>query len=296
MEPRFGYDFSQVRVHTGAIAAESARAVKAMAYTVGNDVVFAAGQYAPTLTAGQHVLAHELTHTIQQRGAAQHKLQRREVCDEDGVCRSEPDEELNYTPSEPNATPNSTPSQPAASATPNSSPSQPTAANPTSTPNLLAAAVVSLMPPGDCTLDEHRILQNEVDRACDRVTSCTQNDDCPTIWQRIEFNAECIRARSIINARCFRGGNLGHIIALTNAVAALGNCWLVWNRKCTGQRTVPVRVPVPATRPVTSPVVDRGFMERMAAITGLTGTALVVYLLISEGTRLFPPRNLIPVP
>jgi hypothetical protein len=47
MEPRFGYDFSQVRVHTDARAAESARAVNALAYTVGRDVVFGAGQYAP---------------------------------------------------------------------------------------------------------------------------------------------------------------------------------------------------------------------------------------------------------
>src|SRR4051794_34121793 len=46
MEPRFGYDFSAVRVHTGEQAAQSARAVDALAYTVGRDVVFAAGRYA----------------------------------------------------------------------------------------------------------------------------------------------------------------------------------------------------------------------------------------------------------
>ena len=47
MEPRFGHDFGQVHVHTDAPAAESARAVNAVAYTVGRDVVFGAGQYAP---------------------------------------------------------------------------------------------------------------------------------------------------------------------------------------------------------------------------------------------------------
>jgi hypothetical protein len=66
MEPRFGHDFSRVRVHTDSRAAESARAVNAMAYTVGQDVVFGAGEYTPGTTGGHQLLAHELTHTIQQ--------------------------------------------------------------------------------------------------------------------------------------------------------------------------------------------------------------------------------------
>jgi hypothetical protein len=65
-EPRFGHDSSQVRVHTDAKAAESARAVNALAYTVGRDVVFGAGQYAAGATTGQQLIAHELTHTVQQ--------------------------------------------------------------------------------------------------------------------------------------------------------------------------------------------------------------------------------------
>ncbi len=68
MEPRFGHDFSQVRVHTDAKAVESARAVNAFAYTVGQSVVFGAGQFAPETRAGRKLLAHELTHTIQQSG------------------------------------------------------------------------------------------------------------------------------------------------------------------------------------------------------------------------------------
>jgi Domain of unknown function (DUF4157) len=72
-EPRFGHDFSQVRVHTDTYAAESARAVDALAYTVGRDIVFGAGRYQPQTSEGRRLLAHELTHTIQQssgRGAA----------------------------------------------------------------------------------------------------------------------------------------------------------------------------------------------------------------------------------
>ena len=66
MEPRFGHDFSRVRVHTDARAAESARAVNAQAYTVGPNVVFGTGRYRPDSAQGRSLLAHELTHTIQQ--------------------------------------------------------------------------------------------------------------------------------------------------------------------------------------------------------------------------------------
>ena len=62
MESRFGQDFSRVRVHTSETAAESARAVNALAYTVGQDVVFGRGHYAPDSAAGRKVLAHELSH------------------------------------------------------------------------------------------------------------------------------------------------------------------------------------------------------------------------------------------
>ncbi len=64
-----GHDFSHVRVHTDARAAESARAVNARAYTVGRDVVFGARQYAPGTIAGEKLIAHELAHVVQQHGS-----------------------------------------------------------------------------------------------------------------------------------------------------------------------------------------------------------------------------------
>ncbi len=67
MEPHFGQDFSQVRVHTGSQARDSAQAVNALAYTVGQDIVFGEGQYAPYAEAGRGLLAHELTHVVQQQ-------------------------------------------------------------------------------------------------------------------------------------------------------------------------------------------------------------------------------------
>jgi hypothetical protein len=66
MEPRFGHDFSQVRVHSGPVAEQSAREVNANAYTVGRNIVFAGGQYAPHTAEGQKLIAHELTHVVQQ--------------------------------------------------------------------------------------------------------------------------------------------------------------------------------------------------------------------------------------
>ena len=66
-EPRFGHDFSRVRVHTDAKAAESARTVNALAYTFGENVVFGSGQLRLETHAGQRLLAHELAHVVQQR-------------------------------------------------------------------------------------------------------------------------------------------------------------------------------------------------------------------------------------
>src|SRR5215207_8750406 len=66
MESRFGHDFSKVRIHTGEIAARSANSVNAIAYTIGDDIVFEQGQYQPYTSKGRRLLAHELTHVVQQ--------------------------------------------------------------------------------------------------------------------------------------------------------------------------------------------------------------------------------------
>ena len=67
MESRFGHDFSQVRIHSDHSAAESAEALDAGAYTLGNSIVFGHGQYAPRRAQGERLLAHELAHVVQQR-------------------------------------------------------------------------------------------------------------------------------------------------------------------------------------------------------------------------------------
>ena len=70
LEPRFGFDFSDVRVHVGRDAAGAAHGLGARAFTVGDHIFFGEGQYQPTSRSGQHLIAHELTHTIQQKPGA----------------------------------------------------------------------------------------------------------------------------------------------------------------------------------------------------------------------------------
>jgi hypothetical protein len=67
METRFGQDFGDVRVHTDGAAHESAKSVSAQAYTVGSNIVFQRDKYDPSSEGGKHMLAHELTHVVQQR-------------------------------------------------------------------------------------------------------------------------------------------------------------------------------------------------------------------------------------
>ncbi|AMP37649.1 eCIS core domain-containing protein [Ralstonia solanacearum] len=76
MEQRFGHDFSRVQVHRGEAAEASARDVHAQAYTVGRDIVFGAGRFAPDTAVGRRLLAHELTHVVQQSALDEPPLRR----------------------------------------------------------------------------------------------------------------------------------------------------------------------------------------------------------------------------
>ncbi|HEX6372418.1 MAG TPA: DUF4157 domain-containing protein [Longimicrobium sp.] len=89
MESRFQHDFSGVRVHADGGAARAAAAVDARAFTVGSHIVFGAGEYAPGTARGARVLAHELVHTVQQRGAAPHAGAPLAVSDPSGAVERE---------------------------------------------------------------------------------------------------------------------------------------------------------------------------------------------------------------
>ena len=85
-EPRMACDLSHVRVHTGVKAGEAAAAIGARAFTVGTEIVFGTGQYAPGTSGGNHLLAHELTHTLQQSDGT--PMIRRWPVDQGWVTRS----------------------------------------------------------------------------------------------------------------------------------------------------------------------------------------------------------------
>ena len=76
MQSRFGNDFSDVKIHAGGDAIQMNRALNAKAFTVGNDIYFNEGKYSPNSDSGKHLLAHELTHTVQQGGSAGDTLRR----------------------------------------------------------------------------------------------------------------------------------------------------------------------------------------------------------------------------
>jgi len=102
MEPRFGYDFSRVRVHSGTFAEQSTRDVNAKAYTVGHDIVFGAGQYMPGTRHGAQLLAHELAHVVQQQGIAQFpvRIQRYEGPEHQDLGDKHADELLEFIQTE----------------------------------------------------------------------------------------------------------------------------------------------------------------------------------------------------
>ncbi|MBL7749667.1 MAG: DUF4157 domain-containing protein [Chitinophagaceae bacterium] len=77
MESRFGTDFSNINIHTGGEAIQMSRDLNAKAFTVGNDIYFNEAQYNPNSSEGKHLLAHELTHTVQQGGDFQKKIDRK---------------------------------------------------------------------------------------------------------------------------------------------------------------------------------------------------------------------------
>jgi hypothetical protein len=156
-----------------------------------------------------------------------------------------------------------------------------------------------LLPPGNCIQGIHDAMQRQVKQWCDHPSgrACVPGESCIRLLQKIRRNQMCARNRRTINTLCYEGGDAGHRTAELDARLAQGNCMALFRAQC---QPKPVPVPVPEKAPERSrvrlPEVDRGFMQRMSAITGLTGTALIIYLIVSEGSRVFPPRNFIPVP
>ena len=257
MEPRFGADLSYVRVHTDGAAVQMNKELGAQAFAHGSDIYYGAGKS----PGNNELTAHELTHVVQQTGASSIKRSAdSSVQRKCAACEAEEAEVANTTPSM------------------NLSKSAEQLLQRQASP----AAGSPMHPPGDCTPGEHRQLQDEVQEWCkNKPRGCEESQTLEELEERIENNSKCIAARNRINNKCFRGGDAGHKEALQIAINSLVRCQRVRDR-------VKARQPQPQNSP--------DFMKKMSEITGLTGTALLIYLIISEGSRLFPPRNLVPVP
>ncbi len=149
---------------------------------------------------------------------------------------------------------------------------------------------------GSTCPDSVRIpLQNNVDRLCkNEKSACKGTDACPVLEEKMEVHTACINARTVIMMKCYKGGDANHKEQIQNRINGLVICQGIYFPKC-GPKTIPVPQRVPSSvPPIAQP--DSDYLKKMQELTGLTGAALIIYLIISEGSRLFPPRNLIPIP
>jgi len=252
MESRLGYDLSRVRVHTDARAAESARAVNAAAYTVGQDVVFAQGRYQPESRDGQQLIAHELVHTVQQSSRA---WSGGNIVV--GVSESAEERYANRL---------------AAEIQRYSISSLPRIRE--SSIRLERSEVESdeqreNVDPGDCAKSTHSRMQEQVNAKCKAPGVQRNCDDARTkeeVVARIARNQECIRARLRINSACYGGGDPGHRQSVDDTIKTIGKC----HERIEKLRTKNVR------RPVAVPVHETSMQRIEAVLVALGITAITV--------------------
>jgi hypothetical protein len=224
-ERRFGHDFSQVRVHSDGQAVQAARAVDARAYTSGNHVVFANGQFSPESAGGRQLLFHELAHVVQQGagsvspgmsrpGDASEREADRLASSAAGRAfgRAEADDGRSYVQT--------------AVAEGGSAPSAQSALS-------MDNHVVQrwpgdgMDPPGDCSWARYLILNAAVDAAkavVQALGKCTARDNCVTLAGKIAAITAEITARVALDTTCFKGGNTGHRRQVQDKVVMLNDC------------------------------------------------------------------------
>lgn len=190
-EPRFGHDFNQVRIHTGANAAESARVMNAHAYTFGRDVVFGLGKYQPESAEGKRMLAHELTHVVQQGAALSIQHPSANENSERHIQRNEVHLDM------ANHVVQRWPGD-------------------------------GMMAPGDCSWGKYLILRGSVETAKAIVStlgSCSRGDNCLTLAAKIAAITAEIAARVAMAATCFKGGDTGHRQQIQDKVNMMNRCY-----------------------------------------------------------------------
>jgi hypothetical protein len=225
-ETALGWNFANVRIHADDRAAEAARAVNALAYTSGNDVVFADGQFAPGSVSGHRLLAHELVHVVQQakgpiRPGISHiddPLERETDRLANSVMGTGLFERDSVKPSAPGSEPATLTGDPESAAQ-------------------IAGGGVNLavqrwpgdgmVPPGDCSWSKYVPLRAAVEAAKAVVKglgACAVTDNCPLLLAKIAAISTEIAARVALDATCFRGGDTGHRQQVQDKVGMLNRC------------------------------------------------------------------------
>lgn len=216
-EPRFGVDFSQVRIHTDSSADTAARAVDALAFTRGSDIVFRADHYRPHSFAGRQLLAHELTHVVQQghapstqrasaNGYGEHHVQRSEL------HMGKTNHMLQRLPGD------------------------------------------GMTPPGDCSWADYLVLRGSVETAKAVVSmlgACSPGDSCLLLATKIAAITAEIAARVALDTVCFRGGDTGHREQVQAKVNMMNRCYQFFSRSnCSPELIAAMAVVVERARQV----------------------------------------------
>ena len=232
-EPRFGVDFSSVRVHTDASADTAARAVGGYAYTRGSDIIFREGQYRPHAYAGRQLLAHELAHVVQQ-GAAP-RLQYR-ASDKNGEQQALANE-LH-----------------------------------TGMANHLVQRFPGdgMVPPGDCSWARYLVLRGSVETAKAVVSTlgaCSPGDSCLFLAAKIAAVTAEIAARVALDATCFRGGDTGHRQQVQDKINLMNRCYRFFtNSNCSPELIAAMAVVVETARAVIAGAAAAGAIALVVAL------------------------------
>jgi hypothetical protein len=216
-EPRFGVDFRRVRIHADRTADTAARAVGAHAFTRGSAIVFRGDQYHPQTYAGRQLLAHELTHVIQQ-GAAP-RIQHGPV-NENGE-RPVQSNELHMGMA--NNVVQRWPGD-------------------------------GMVPPGDCRWATYLVLRGSVETAkavVSNLGACSAGDNCLTLAAKIAAITAEIAARVALDTTCFRGGNTGHRRQVQDKIDMMNRCYRFFsNSNCPPELIAAMAVVVECAREV----------------------------------------------
>jgi hypothetical protein len=264
MEPRFGMDFRHVRVHIGPSADASARAARATAYTVGQDMVFREGAYAPGTAAGRRLIAHELTHVVQQASIPTPPRASRQPLTEDvsGV---------------------------------------PYAAG-VELRSGVASSVIQrwpgdgMVPPGDCSWATYLGLRGSVETAkavVSMVGACSAGDNCNTLALKIAAITAEIAARVALDTTCFKGGDTGHRQQLQDKINMLNRCYRFFaDSNCPPELVAAMAVVVDRAREV---IAGAAVVVAIALVVALVAAIIalvdVIAALLAAGCRIRHSRR-----